>query len=167
MKNYYMEFLNENWFENEFLSTDFDNILIQQNNPLINSDQFIQYKQIYLNASQANLQKFTELTTELRSMIEEKLQNTNPTKVVFTFIDEDKSIELEKNLNSLISKQRNLFNRFLHYVNDLNTNVNKYNPKSTNPSDNFVQDKVSIKSARSIKSTKSLKNKMSSFFKVR
>lgn len=136
-------------FEQEFLSTNFDNLLLEANNPLINShSHYIQYKENYLLQTYKHYNTFNTLVNELNSL--EEIKSVSNTKIIFTLVDSTKKHNLTSELMNLIHKQREMYNNFLHYINHLNLNYKK------------LVDSDTI----SVKTTKSIKNKKKFFFKL-
>ena len=56
-------------FYNIFININFDNILLEENNPLINSKEFyLNYKKIYFNETNKNYSKFLRINSQLQRL---------------------------------------------------------------------------------------------------
>lgn len=110
---------NEEQFKDNFLNVDFDNFLIQNNNPVINSNElYIQYKTEYLNKTRANLVKYTALYQSFKLLSDNYVINNN--KYSYTFVDKDEYKDVNKNIKNLLIEQRQLYNNFMMYIQFLN-----------------------------------------------
>ena len=100
-------------YRKEFIDYPFDDILIDFNNPLVNSkDHYLQYKSKYLTKTNDNHHKYKKLLVD----IEKQTHKTepNPKKHVFTFhskersgepIEPDTLLMLSTKYSKIISKQ--------------------------------------------------------------
>ena len=119
-------------FTKEFLLYDFDRILIEKNNPLINSQKYyINYKQQYTKNTKSNLQIFKNLKNEFDKLTKAEFIQTTPTSYVYSYIDNNRKLELQNQLKSLIDDQRSSFKLFLDYTNTLNVNMSKLSSESS------------------------------------
>lgn len=107
-------------FKKQFLDINFDSILIDKNNDVVNSyDTYIQFKLEYLEKTQNNLEQFTKLAEQFNKLSNNfNIQNN---KYSYTFVNNNiyKSLDLE--LKTLLKDQRTLFSNFLQYVEFLNS----------------------------------------------
>lgn len=112
----------ENQFKQTFLDFDFDNILIQTNNELINSnDLYLKYKAEYLHTTQENLNKYIKLYSVLKQLSNNYIIENN--KYSYTVIDTLEYNNINKDIKSLIIEQRQLFNNFMKYIQFLNSKL--------------------------------------------
>jgi Na+/phosphate symporter len=144
-------------FFKEFIDVDFDNILLQNNNPLFNSDEhYCRYKKQYLEQAYRNKELFEEYSDELQELQNQQVVNKSTTKVIYTFVDEDKIKLLKQNRKQILAIQRQSLQNFLHYLNQLNI-------------DSMHLDVIQIpqrntKRSPSIKSLASIESKRSGIF---
>lgn len=112
-------------FKKEFLDIDFDDILNNENNPLVNSyDYYIKYKKEYLDESFKRFLKYQKTALELNKLYEIKNIKLSSTKVIYTYINKSRIEKLEKTISELIIAQRRIFSNFVLYVKYLNENQN-------------------------------------------
>lgn len=109
-------------FKKEFLSINFDNKLIEANNPLVSSQEHYKlYKQKYIEESIHNFELYTTVVDEYNSLIEKSITKTS-SRVVYVYVDKSRVSELRQSLKTIIIKQRSLLDNFNHYIEFLNTN---------------------------------------------
>jgi|UniRef100_A0A6C0DV04 hypothetical protein len=108
-------------FQKEFIDIPFDTLLEQHNSSLINSnDLYLNYKQLYLKQTRENYEIYKNENTILQDLRNINFSsNENNTKFNFTFIDNNQYQKQKQNVKNIILKQRDLYNRFDHYVNVL------------------------------------------------
>lgn len=110
-------------FKKTFLLINFDDILLKHNNPLINSQEhYITYKQNYISNTKQNYDKFEDLKSQIN-----QLSNTvtSPSRIYYTYIDQDSLEKLHQELKTIIIQQRNLLDNFLVYLQHINNDYNK------------------------------------------
>lgn len=106
-------------FRDQFI-VDFDQLLLDQNNPVINSyEQYGKYKESYLQLTQKNWLQYEKLNKELESL---KNYYSNPSKnrFVFKFIDHNKLNDLNLQVKTIILEQRKHYQNFLNFIVTLN-----------------------------------------------
>ena len=108
-------------FQKEFIDIPFDTLLEQHNSSLINSnDLYLNYKQYYLKQTRENYEIYKKENTILQDIQNINFSsNENNTKFNFTFIDNIQYQKQKQIVKNIILKQRDLYNRFDHYVNVL------------------------------------------------
>ena len=108
-------------FQKEFIDIPFDTLLEQHNSSLINSnDLSLNYKQYYLKQTRENYEIYKKENTILQDIQNINFSsNENNTKFNFTFIDNIQYQKQKQIVKNIILKQRDLYNRFDHYVNVL------------------------------------------------
>lgn len=113
-------------FTKEFLLYDFDKLLVEKNNPLINSRKYyISYKQNYIKQTKANLQQFKNIKNEFDKLIKTEFQKPSDTSYLYCYIDNNRKTELQNELKVLIQKQRKNVKILIEHINILNENMNK------------------------------------------
>jgi hypothetical protein len=131
-------------FIDEFIATNFDDILLQNDNPLINSDEYyIKYKQCYMDDARTNLLEYETLTNELRRLQEIKLVALSDSKVIYTFVNDVTIQGLKSKRKDLVVKQRQKLTNLLLYIDRLNMDFEKILGNSCDKS-------ASIKSKKSV-----------------
>lgn len=107
-------------FASEFLYVNFDNILMQNNSPFLESDQmYIKYKEQYLSQTMQNYTSYKELLSLLQSF--QSPLPTTPSKIVYTFTDNQQIENIRSQIKSLFLHQRTMFANFLDHVNKLSS----------------------------------------------
>jgi hypothetical protein len=107
-------------FASEFLYVNFDNILMQNNSPFLESDQmYIKYKEQYLSQTMQNYTSYKELLSLLQSF--QSPSPTTPSKIVYTFTDNQQIENIRSQIKSLFLHQRTMFTNFLDHVNKLSS----------------------------------------------
>ena len=123
-------------FKKEFLNIDFDSVLIDHDNPLINSyEYYIQYKQKYILETKKNFDAYQKLTKEYKKY-KNQYQSPSNNRLVFSYRDEENVAYLSQQIKKLIVDQRKILSNFQHYVSHLNDDQMIYmstanNKKST------------------------------------
>lgn len=121
-------------FYSQYININFDEILIESNNHLINSQNvYLKYKQQYFDVSLKNYELFKKYKTEL-----ERLQKsetvTVPNKYIFVYKDTQVIEQIKQKLKNVVLSQEKLLNNFHHYITLLNTNPNMFEvKKQTHP----------------------------------
>lgn len=142
-------------YANKFINIDFDNILISNNNPLVNSyEHYIKYKEMYLTESNELFTKYSFYSKELQKANEIKNIIISPFKQIYTYISDERINEYKLGLKNIYLEQQSKFKNFMTYINYINTNHKKY------ISDEYIVDYVpkrpsSIRSITSIRSIES------------
>jgi hypothetical protein len=127
-------------FESTYIKKDFDSILLQQSNSLINSNIFyLKYKQRYIEETLKNYNEYKDTISklfDLRGPI-----SNDPYKVYKTICDPSfESCLLQKEKN-VIKKQTYIFQNFLHYIQFLNENKHVLTSKENSPAEGSMAKK--------------------------
>jgi hypothetical protein len=116
-------------FKVDFINIDFDNKLLENNNPLLNSQQhYIAFKQRYIKDTLSNSKKYTALKGELEQL--ENMSSYTDTKFVHVYIDDNKVSAIKQSIKNIILHQRVLLSNFLNYIDYLNSNVSLLQPNN-------------------------------------
>ncbi len=123
-------------FHSQYINFDFDKILIDNNNHLINSeDVYLNFKKQYFNETVLAYKEFQELSKLLNELQESGgyKQNLKGTKHLFVYIDEEKIENLKIQIKKIYITQEKRFSNFYNYVILLNTNKDLFieKPKVT------------------------------------
>lgn len=121
-------------FYSQYININFDEILIESNNHLINSQNvYLTYKQKYFDDSLKNYELFKQYKGELERL--QKSENiTLPNKYIFVYKDTQIIEQTKQNLKNVVLSQEKLLNNFHHYITLLNTNPNMFEvKKQTHP----------------------------------
>jgi hypothetical protein len=122
-----MDIIDKNTFKQKYINTDFDKILIDNNNHLINSyNYYIQYKNQYLKQSNDNLYEYISISDELNHLIELERIVISKTKIIYTYIDKQRFIDAKSSLQKILNNQELLYKNFITYIDMLNKNKDKY-----------------------------------------
>ena len=112
-------------FKKEFMDIDFDDLLIKDNNPLVNSyNHYIKYKNDYLDRAFDTFMRFQKLALELSKLYEMERIQLSPSKVIFTYINASRVRTLQSAINTIIVSQREQLTNFITYIETLNENKN-------------------------------------------
>jgi len=123
-------------FKKTFIDIDFDDMLLRNNNPLINSDDhYLKYKQNYKTTSLANFETYTDLQRQLASLGNLQFHKPTATKYIYTHIKSDKLDTVHREISSLLQRQNKLFEQFTNYITFLNNNFNKIMASETTDTD--------------------------------
>lgn len=120
-------------FKQKFLDSvdNFDNILIQNNNPLVNSQEYyLNYKQTYIATTLENLKTYSLLKNQLDKLLSEQHQVIDGKKVYYTYIDNQLLDNLREQCFQVYTKQKQLLENFTHQVNFVNLNFKKLTQQS-------------------------------------
>jgi hypothetical protein len=114
-------------FKSTFLNYNFDDILLNNNNPLLNSyDIYIQYKQKYIINTRKNYDLYQKLIKEYNNLKKLQYQTPSQNVVIYTYISIEKLNDLSLKIKQLIKIQQQHLDNFLDYINHLNNNINSY-----------------------------------------
>lgn len=140
------KFISCDEFERIYLEKDFDKILVDENNYLINSYKYyIKYKNDYIKNTQEILSEYRNLLDELNHLIELEKIVISETKVIYTFIDQQKIQYIKNNLTKLLFNQKKAMGNLLNYIELLNKNKDKYNSTENENKDAFqIQEQKQI-----------------------
>lgn len=106
-------------FKERFLNINFDNILIQEDNPLVNSSEYyLQYKNNYLTLTNKNYTDYCILLDKYLELSNNYTIVNN--KYTYTIVDKSLYLKLNKDIKNLINNQQKILDNFLHFVNLLN-----------------------------------------------
>lgn len=140
-------------FYNKYIAYDFDDILLNTNNNLVNSYEFyIKFKEDYLFRTNENFENYKIYITKLEELNNKIYFKESEKRIYVTIIDENEKNNVKKYINNIQTTQRRLYDNFLHYVNFLNEN--KYNYISNSRP-------KSLRSIRSVKSISSINSNSS------
>jgi hypothetical protein len=115
-----MENYNRDWFNKSFINMNFDNLLIEVDNNLVNSNEYyLEYKNKYLTQTRENFEEFKKIIDVFDKLYHNySIQNN---KYTYTYINNKKYEEIKYSLKVLIDNQRHSLDNFLKYIEFLNT----------------------------------------------
>lgn len=146
-------------FVKEFIDFPFDEMLLINNNPIINSyEYYIQYKEKYMQYTRDQYDKYRISSENLQYIQYKKYNKISDSKIFITILDKNEENTLKQIIKNIIFEQQKYFNNFFQYVKSLNDNQDQ-NVITSRPS--------SIRSIRSIRSKKSIKSNISSNFTLK
>ena len=111
-------------FSLDFKDVDFDNLLIEQNNVLVNSNQhYLELKKDYLQKTQEN---FTTLSNTLDAFYElvdnyKKHKQGNTTRHHYNVVNQNTIESLNIQIKTILDNQRTIFSIFINYINFINS----------------------------------------------
>lgn len=107
-------------FQSHFLDFDFDKILIDDNNTLINSNEhYLYYKTTYLKTTQENLENYKNLNDKYISLTNNEF-TTDTGKVKYYVSNQSELDNIKLEMNKIIMLQRNLYDNFINHIKFLN-----------------------------------------------
>jgi hypothetical protein len=111
-------------FKKEFMDFNFDDILLQSNNSLVNSYvHYTSHKQQYIKETLENFRTLTFLNQNLDEICKIKCSSGScKTKVHVTILDGSGEGKLRLQIKAVVLKQRKLFANLINYINFLNEN---------------------------------------------
>lgn len=123
-----------NNFDSKFLNTDFDKILTDQNNNLVNSNEhYLIFKNRYLKSTQENLENYTNLNNKYTSLSNNEY-TTETGKVKYYIVNKEELYQIKHEINKILISQRQLFENFINHINFLNNSKEKLKSNDKNPS---------------------------------
>lgn len=112
-------------FYSQYININFDEILLENNNTLINSEEFyLMYKKEYFDKTLENFEKFKVWISELNELTNLSVSNNN--KYKYVYINTTRLELLKQNVKNLIISQNKLLDNFHHYITLLNTHPEKF-----------------------------------------
>lgn len=132
---------------NEFIRN-FDQLLIDCNNPIINSyDKYGKYKKDYLLFTEENIKMIESLKNDLNT-IKPFIENSYKL-FYYTFTDKEQEKNLKIQIKNLILKQKQYYDNFINYIMFLNKEyINNVSVKKTQL--NRSSSRSSSRSSKSI-----------------
>ncbi len=109
------EIYSENKFKQQFLMYDFDNVLVEQDNKLVNSNElYIRFKTEYITETTNNFEKLQVLLKRFNELSQNYSVVNN--KYNYTYRDTGEYNTLKYNIKILIENQKRLYDNFLNYI---------------------------------------------------
>lgn len=123
-------------FHSRYINFDFDKILKDNNNNLVNSeDVYLNFKKQYFDETVLAYKEFQESSKRLNELQElgGYKHNSKRTKHLFVYIDEEKIENLKIQIKKIYMTQEKRFSNFYNYIVLLNTKQNLFieKPKIT------------------------------------
>jgi hypothetical protein len=116
-------------FYSQYININFDEILLENNNNLVNSEEFyLTYKKEYFDQTSQNFEKYKNFDNELKDLI--NFNSSEPTKYKYVYTDLNRVEFLKQQLKNLIIAQNKLLDNFHHYITLLNTHPEKFKAKN-------------------------------------
>jgi len=110
-------------FKTDFIDVNFDEILLQNNNPLINSNVYTNVKQKYFDETFYNYREYKMHLTELDVIVTNKEVKKSDTKIIYNFTNLELENELKSKLKKILIRQRNAKSNFINYINHNNFEI--------------------------------------------
>jgi hypothetical protein len=104
-------------FQKKFLNIQFDNILIEQNNKYVNSQEYLSQKKKYNSSTKENFKIIKELVKEYDLL--NNNYSINNTKYIYKYIDTERLNTLNNELKNILIKQEKIFvdiNNFIKFL---------------------------------------------------
>ena len=95
---------------------DFDQYLIQNNNELVNSNVYLDYKEIYLGNTEINYNNLSELNILLYDYQNNYQVDISNKKYSYTYVDTTMQIKLNLQVKELILNQNKIYANFINHV---------------------------------------------------
>lgn len=105
-------------FKKKFIDINFDDILNEENNKYVNTNEYLEYKKTYLTYAKNNLKEFIKYKKEYDILNNCYAKTGN--KFTFDIIDNNVKCKYNDLLKSVIQIQQKKLSNFLHYINFLN-----------------------------------------------
>ncbi len=111
-------------FKCDFLNCNFDNMLIEEDNPILNSNEhYIDYKNEYIEQTKINHKKLDELLKKF-NILNNFYTKSCDRKYVYHFIDNDTKEKLNNEIKNIHVYQRKLYINFINHIEFLNNAKN-------------------------------------------
>jgi hypothetical protein len=81
---------------------------------------YIKYKEEYLSQTMQNYTAYKELLSTLDS-VQPSASSENPSRILYTFTDNEEIEQLRSQIKSLVLCQRTLYNNFIDHVNKISS----------------------------------------------
>jgi hypothetical protein len=112
-------------FKNDFLDVDFDNLLQEQNNTLVNSNtHYLNLKNSYLEETAKSYKILQDLSMKFNLLINNYTKtetiDSNVIRHKYTLIDSLEQDTLNEEMKTIFEKQKKFFATFISYINFLN-----------------------------------------------
>lgn len=113
-------------FYTKYININFDNCLLENNNELVNSEEFyLKYKKIYISTTQQNYELYKNYQDKFKKLNDFQYSNNN-NKYNYIYIDDVELDNLKINIKKIIIEQDTLLNNFNHYISLLNDDKLKF-----------------------------------------
>lgn len=124
-------------FYSEYININFDEILLENNNNLLTSEEFyLTYKKEYFDQTSNNFEKFKIVNDELQQLTNLNVpfktndESSSTTKYKYVYTDFTRYEYLKQEVKNLIISQNKLLDNFYHYITLLNTHPEKFKVKN-------------------------------------
>ena len=130
-------------FYSQYININFDEILMENNNPLVNSEGlYLTFKRNYFDETFKNQTLFNTYSKKLNELEIDNGHTVNNTRHFYVYKDNAKIESLQALIKNIVISQNTLLYNFHHYVTLLNSNQeifqtdndNKYDKTSCNSS---------------------------------
>lgn len=129
-------------FYTRFININFDEKLMENNNPLVSSqDIYLNYKNDYINTSLNNFneyKKYKQLFSELNNTHIINNNNNLSNRYVFVYKNTKLIEETKQKIKNIIIDQEKLLQNFEHYIDLLNENPHMFGAKKQNEKRSFL-----------------------------
>lgn len=107
-------------FKQQYLNVNFDQILIEQSNNVVNSNKYyLRYKNDYLKSTKDNFNILSELIPKFNDL-NNVYTKTDSNKYTYRYIKINDKNEYDRQIREIYTKQKMLLNDFIHYIDYLN-----------------------------------------------
>lgn len=109
--------LNIQEFKTTFIDYKFDEILVNSNNIIVNSELYLNVKNNYLETTHVNFNNYLLIYYKYQQLTDNYHQNTlnNVTSYIYNYVENNEN--LKNNLKIILKEQRKIYNDFLHFIN--------------------------------------------------
>ncbi len=125
-------------FYTRFININFDEKLMENNNPLVNSqDIYLNYKNEYINTSLNNFNDYKKYNKIYSELNETNINNTS-NRYIFVYKNVKLIEETKQKIKNIIIEQEKLLQNFQHYIDLLNENPQMFGAKKQNEKRSFL-----------------------------
>lgn len=108
-------------FKDRFLRVQFDDLLINQNNDLVNSDvHYLDVKNKYLQKSNMNCENLTKLYNEYNKLNNNYCCDPGIGRYVYRYVKSSDTDSVNSQIKAILHEQSKIFTEFTHYISILN-----------------------------------------------
>jgi hypothetical protein len=105
-------------FKKDFIDIDFDDMLIQQNNELVNSNNhYLQHKDDYFLKTNINYTNFKKLYEKYSVYMNNHVEDHLNKKFRYTYVNKETLNSINEQLKTILLEQRTLYKVFIDYIN--------------------------------------------------
>ena len=109
-------------FKKDYLDYNFDEMLLQRNNPLVTSNEkYLYWKNMYLKDTFANYSRLTQLLADFSNDNYSVTKMNNTTKYIYKYSNPSVMNTFNLEIKTLLATQKKLYQHFVSFIEFLNS----------------------------------------------